>query len=132
MDFLAQGRLVVLRGEVWWADLPDPVGSAPGYTRPVVIVQSDEFSESGINTVIVVALTTNLRLANAPGNVLLERTDSSLPRDSVINVSQLLTIDKTLLVERVGILSDTIMAFVEAGLLQILGLYPTEEETRRD
>ena len=103
--------------------MPEPVGSGPGYTRPVVILQSDEFNDSGISTVMVVALTTNLRLANAPGNALLERADSSLPRDSVINVSQLLTIDRALLTERVGTLPDTIMASVEAGLLEILGLY---------
>lgn len=110
------------RGEIWWADLPEPLGSAPGYTRPIVVVQSDEFNESGISTVIVVAVTANLRLANAPGNVLVERADSSLPQDSVGNVSQLLTIDKALLMERAGILPDTIMASVEAGLLEILGL----------
>ena len=111
------------RGEIWWADLPEPLGSAPGYTRPIVIVQSDEFNESGIGTVIVVAVTANLRLADAPGNVLVERADSSLPQDSVVNVSQLLTIDKALLMERIEILPDMIMASVEVGLLEILGLY---------
>ena len=113
------------RGEIWWADLadlPDPVGSAPGYTHPIVIAQSNEFNESGISTVIVIALTTNLRLANAPGNVIVERSASSLSRKSVANVSQLLTIDKALLVERVGILPDAVMASVNAGLRTVLGL----------
>ena len=85
-------------------------------------MQSDEFNESGINTVIVAAFTTNLRLADSPGNVLVERPDSSLPRDSVVNVSQLLTIDKSSLFEQVGTLPDAVMTSVESGLTEILGL----------
>ena len=110
------------RGEVWWADLPRPVGSAPGYRHPVVIVQNDTFTRSGINTVIIVAFTGNLLLANAPGNVSVSREDSSLRQDSVVNVSQMLTIDKSVLTERVGILPDSVMSSVEAGLMQVLGL----------
>ena len=110
------------RGEVWWADLPRPTGSGPGYRHPIVIVQSDHFTVSGISTVIVVTFTSNLRLADAPGNVLVSREDSSLRQDSVINVSQVLTIDKSVLTERVGNLPNSVMSSVETGLLEILGL----------
>ena len=110
------------RGEIWWADLPRPVGSGPGYTRPVVIMQNDAFTDSGIDTVIVVIFTSNLNLAHAPGNVLAPREESPLMQDSVINVSQLLTVDKSVLTDRVGVLPDSVMSSVEAGLLQILGL----------
>jgi mRNA interferase MazF len=112
----------VQRGEVWWASLPEPRGSGPGFRRPVLVIQSDPFNESRINTVIVAVVTSNLRLAQAPGNVRLERRQSRLPRDSVINVSQILTIDKTFLTERVSLLRTEIMARVEAGLKLVLGL----------
>ena len=110
------------RGEVWWASLPEPRGSGPGFRRPVLVIQSDPFNESRINTVIVAVVTSNLRLADAPGNVLLERRQSRLPRDSVINVSQILTIDKAFLTERVSLLRTEIMARVEAGLKLVLGV----------
>ena len=90
------------RGEIWWADLPDPVASEPGYRRPLVIIQIDEFNRSRINTVVVVGLTTNLRLAEAPGNVLLKSVQTGLPKDSVANASQVLTVDKSFLTEKVG------------------------------
>jgi mRNA interferase MazF len=112
----------VRRGEVWWASLPEPHGSSPGFRRPVLVVQSDAFNESRIHTVIVAVVTSNVRLAHAPGNVLLERRQSRLPRDSVINVSQILTIDKAFLRERVSLLRTEIMARVEAGLKLVLGL----------
>jgi mRNA interferase MazF len=112
----------VRRGEVWWASLPEPRGSGPGFRRPVLVIQSDPFNESHINTVIVAVVTSNMRLVHAPGNVLLERRQSRLPRDSVINVSQILTIDKTFLRERVSLLRTEIMARVEAGLKLVLGL----------
>jgi mRNA interferase MazF len=112
----------VRRGEVWWASLSEPGGSGPGFRRPVLVIQSDPFNESRINTVIVAVVTSNLRLAQAPGNVHLERRQSRLPRDSVINVSQLLTIDKAFLTERVSLLRTGIMARVEAGLKLVLGL----------
>ena len=79
----------MLRGEIWWAALPRPVGSAPGYRRPVLIVQSNDFTHSRMATVIVVILTSNTKLAEAPGNVFLPRNMTSLPKDSVANVSQL-------------------------------------------
>ena len=81
------------RGEVWWATLPEPTGSGPGYRRPVLIVQANEFNESRIQTVIVATMTSNLRLAEAPGNILCRTRETKLPRDSVINVSQLLTVN---------------------------------------
>ena len=87
------------RGEVWWTSLPDPIGSAPGYRRPVLIVQADTFNRSRINTVIAVVLTSNLRLAVAPGNVRLSARDTALPKDSVANVSQVITVDKSLLTD---------------------------------
>ena len=110
------------RGEIWWASLPGPGGSGPGFRRPVLVIQSDPFNESRINTVIVAVVTSNVRLVHAPGNVLLERRRSRLPRDSVINVSQLLTIDKVFLTERVSLLRPEVMARVEVGLKLVLGL----------
>ena len=112
----------VQRGEIWWANLPAPVGSGPGYGRPVLIVQSNEFNSSPIRTIVVAAITSNLRLALARGNVFCPKGATGLPRESVINVSQLLTIDKSLLTERVGTVSSTIVQQVEAGLRLVLAL----------
>ena len=94
------------RGEIWWANLPDPVGSEPGYRRPVLVIQDDTFTQSRISTVIVIIITSNIQLAEVPGNVLLPRGASGLSRDSVVNVSQIFTIDKTILAERIGSLPD--------------------------
>ena len=110
------------RGEIWWASLPDPVGSGPGYRRPVLIVQSDEFNRSAIRTAICAVITSNLRLGDAPGNVRLTRRASGLAKDSVINVSQLVTIDKSLLTERVGRIPADTMRNVEAGVRLVLAL----------
>ncbi len=110
------------RGEVWWAGLPEPVASEPGYRRPVLIIQSDDFNRSRIRTVIAAVLTTNLRLAAAPGNVLVTSDETGLPRDSVVNVSQIITIDKAFLAERVGCLDDRAMLAVEDGLRTVLAL----------
>lgn len=110
------------RGEIWWAQLPDPIGSEPGYRRPVLIVQADEFNRSAIRTVLCAALTSNLDLAAAPGNVSLSPSASGLPKRSVVNVSQLITLDKSLLAERVRMLSSASMAEVDDGLRQVLGL----------
>lgn len=110
------------RGDVWWADLPEPAGSAPGYRRPVLVVQSDAFNRSRLATVTVVALTGNLRLLDAPGNVLISSRVSGLPRDSVANVSQVLTIDRRRLTERVGRLSTRVVAQVDDGLRLALAL----------
>jgi len=113
---------VIRRGEIWWASLPDPAGSEPGYRRPVVVVQTNDFNEGGIRTVIVVTITSKLRLAGAPGNVLCRKKDTGLPRESVINVSQTATINKVRLTQRVGTLPPRRMQEVEAGLRLILGL----------
>ena len=110
------------RGEVWWSDLPRPVGSGPGYRRPALIIQSNEFNASNIRTVVVAVITSNLTLAAAPGNVLCPRRASGLSRDSVINVSQILTVDRSVLTERVGIVSASILRQVEEGLRLVLAL----------
>ena len=110
------------RGELWWASLPVPTGSEPGYRRPVLVVQVDEFNRSGIRTVIAVALTTNMRLAEAPGNVRVSRSTTGLPRDSMANVSQIVTIDKSFLTELVQKVSPQVLAQVEAGMRLVLGL----------
>ena len=110
------------RGEIWWANLPSPTGSEPGYRRPVLLIQDDTFNQSRIGTVIVAAITSNTRLAEAPGNVLLEFGVSGLDKDSVVNVSQLLTIDKTFLTERVGALPDYLQESVDEGLRTVLYL----------
>lgn len=104
------------RGDIWWADLPEPVGSVPGYRRPILVVQSDPFNRSRLATVTVVALTANLRLVDAPGNVLIPSRESGLPRDSVANVSQVLTLDRGRLTERVRRLSSRVLAQVNDGL----------------
>ncbi len=110
------------RGEIWWANLPEPLGSEPGYRRPVVIVQDDVFTQSRISTVIVVIVTANTRLAEAPGNVLLPREATGLPKDSVANVSQIFTIDKRFLVERVGTLPEGLQEDLNEGLRAVLYL----------
>jgi mRNA interferase MazF len=110
------------RGEIWWADLPQPIASEPGYRRPVLIIQDDTFSQSRVNTVIVVVITANIRLKEAPGNVLIPHQASGLAKDSVANVSQIITIDKTFLTERVGALPDALQTQVDEGLRTILYL----------
>ena len=110
------------RGEIWWANLPDPVGSEPGYRRPVLVIQNDVFTQSCINTVIVLVITSNTQLAEAPGNVLLSREVSRLSRDSVANVSQILTVDKTFLTERIASLPDHLQEEIDEGLRMVLYL----------
>lgn len=110
------------RGQVWWAELPEPSASEPGYKRPVLIVQADEFNSSRINTVIVVSLTSNLKLADAPGNVYLPKTKSGLSKDSVANVSQIITLDKSFLTEQVGTLDNVGLNQVDEGLQLVLNL----------
>ena len=110
------------RGEIWWASLPDPAGSAPGFRRPVAIIQANEFNESAIRTVICAAITSNLRLASAPGNVRLARRASGLNKESVVNVSQIITIDKQFLASRIGRLSPANLRDVELGLRLVLVL----------
>jgi mRNA interferase MazF len=114
--------VVIRRGEIWWASLPEPAGSEPGYRRPVLVVQTNEFNESGLRTVIVLTITSNLRLAGAPGNVLCRSRDTGLTKESLINVSQAATVNKNRLTQRIGILPTTLMQEVEAGLRLVLGL----------
>ena len=110
------------RGEIWWADLSEPYGSEPGYRRPVLIVQSDNYNRSRIGTVVVLVMTSNLKLAAAPGNVTVTRRSTGLTRKSIINVSQIVTLDKRRLTDRVGWVSDTVLRQVEAGIRLVLGL----------
>lgn len=110
------------RGEIWWATLPDPAGSGPGYRRPILIIQADTFNRSQIATTLVAVISSNLALAAAPGNILLKARKSGLPRDSVVNVSQLLTLDKQLLTEKVKPLDALMMAHLEQGLQLVLDL----------
>jgi mRNA interferase MazF len=112
----------VNHGEIWWADLPDPRGSEPGFRRPVLVIQSNSFNRSRIRTVIVAIISSNLRLADAPGNVLLPAQDTGLPRDSVVNVSQLFSVDRSFLTKKVGLLPESLQESVDAGLKLILDL----------
>ena len=110
------------RGEVWWAHLPDPVASEPGFNRPVLVIQSNAFNRSHIRTIIAVVLTSNLRLAEAPGNVLVSASDTGLPKDSVANVSQVITIDRSFLTEKCGKLPSHLIRLVDEGLRLALSL----------
>jgi mRNA interferase MazF len=112
----------VRRGEVWWADLPDPTRSEPGFRRPVIIIQADEFNRSRIRTVIVAVLTSNEAIAAAPGNVALTKRSTGLARDSVVNVSQIITLDKNFLTECVGRLSERKSKEIDNGLRLVLAL----------
>ncbi|MFW6199725.1 MAG: type II toxin-antitoxin system PemK/MazF family toxin [Gemmatimonadota bacterium] len=114
--------MVVQRGDVWWADLGEPSGSEPGFRRPVLVVQADSFNRSRIRTVIAVALSSNTRLLEAPGNTLVRTGDSGLPRDSVANVSQLVTLDRDFLAEKTGRLSAAALFEIEEGLRLVLDL----------
>jgi len=114
--------LVVARREVWWADLDEPRESEPGFRRPVLIVQTDAFNRSRLRTVIGVALSSNTRLLDAPGNVLLPAASTGLPTDSVANVTQLLTLDEDYLTDRAGQIPRKLMGHVESGLRLVLAL----------
>lgn len=110
------------RGELWWAQLDEPVGSGPGYRRPVVILQSDAYNRSALRTVIVVAVSSNLALAMAPGNVRLSRADSGLAKAAVVNITQIIALDREQLVERIRMLPAASLAGVEAGARLVLQL----------
>jgi mRNA interferase MazF len=113
--------VVIGQGEIWWAELADPTGSGPGFRRPVVVVQSDAFNASALATVVVVPLTSNLRWAAAPGNVRLTARMTGLARDSVANVSQILTVDRAVLRERAGKLTAAKVDLVLNGVEVVLG-----------
>ena len=114
--------MVVQRREVWWADLEEPRGSEPGFRRPVLIVQADAFNRSKLRTVVGIVLTSNTRLLDAPGNVLLSSKATGLPRDSVANVTQIVTLDEHYLTDRTGRVAPGLMAQVDAGLKLVLDL----------
>ncbi|MCT8335918.1 type II toxin-antitoxin system PemK/MazF family toxin [Leptospira sp. 85282-16] len=110
------------RGEIWWVDLGIPFGSEPGYKRPVLIIQDNAFNESNINTIIVVPLTTNLNLATAPGNVLLSKKDTNLSKDSVVNVSQIVTLDRERFINKASELKTKKIEKIEEGIKLVLSL----------
>jgi mRNA interferase MazF len=114
--------VVVERGQIWWADLGEPVGSEPGCRRPVLVVQHDAFNRSRLRTVLAVVLTSNLRLVEAPGNVLVPAKIAGLPKDSVANVSQIITVDRDFLTEPAGRIRGQLLKDVETGLRLILAL----------
>ncbi len=112
--------MVIRQGDVYWVDLGEPVGSEPAYRHPCVVVQNNLFNQSRIRTVVVCALTSNLKRAGAPGNVLLEKGEAHLPRQSVVNVSQIFTVDKRQLGEYIGTLSPRRMQQILAGIRLVL------------
>jgi mRNA interferase MazF len=114
--------MVVERSQIWWADLGEPEGSEPGFHCPLLIIQDDAFNRSRLHTVIGVVLTTNMRLLDAPGNVLLPAKATGLPKDSVANVSQVITVDRGFLLELAGRVRGQLLRDVERGLRSVLGL----------
>ena len=112
--------MVISQGDVWWADLGLPSGSGPGFRRPIVVVQGNSLNRSRIATVVCVPLTSNLKWAKAPGNVMLSARATGLPKDSVANVSQIVTLDKNLLAEQVGRLSQSKLSLVLSGIDVVL------------
>ena len=113
--------MVIGQGEVWWADLPEPSGSEPGFRRPVVVVQGDSFNRSRIRTIACVPLTSTLRWADAPGNVRLERRTTGLSKDSVANVSQIVSLDRDWLTDRAGKLPRAKLELILSGIDVVLG-----------
>ena len=113
--------VTISRGDIWWADLAEPIGSEPGFHRPIIVIQGDSLNRSRIATVICIPLTSNLQWADAPGNVFLSSTLTGLPKDSVANVSQIITIDRQALTELVGKLSANKTELVLSGIDVVLG-----------
>jgi mRNA interferase MazF len=113
--------VVISQGEIWWAEIPPPAGSEPGFRRPVVVVQGDALNRSRIATVVCLPLTSNLKWAEAPGNVLLAARSTRLSKDSVANASQIVALDKTFLTERVGKLSAAKVELLLSGIDVVLG-----------
>ena len=110
------------RGEIWWASLPEPSRSGPGFQRPHLVISANSFNESRISTVIAVVITSNLRLADAPGNVRLPVRGTGLSKPSVANISQIVTVDKSFLTERIGKLAPRLLAEVEHGMRLVISL----------
>ncbi len=114
--------MVVERGEIWWADLPEPKGSMPGYRHPILIIQSDQFNQSSLETVIGIVITSNMRLSNMPGNIVLSPKQSGLRQESVVNITQVVTANKSDLLEFVGTLPLGKIEQIENGLRLVLSL----------
>ena len=112
--------MVIKQGDVFWVDLGEPSGSEPGYRHPHVVVQNNVFNRSRLNTVVVCVLTSNLKRAKSPGNVLLEEGEANLPKQSVVNVSQIFTVDKRDLVEKIGPLSRQRVRQILDGILLLM------------
>jgi mRNA interferase MazF len=112
--------VVINQGDVYWVDLADPTGSAPGYKHPHVVIQNNLFNHSKIQTVVVAALTSNLKRADAPGNIRLEKGEANLPKPSVVNVSQVFTVDKSQLDEYIGSLSPGRVREIVGGLKLVI------------
>lgn len=112
----------MIRGEIWWADPGLPLGNEPGVNRPVVILQDNSFNKSKIRTTAVLSISTNILLANTPGNVFLRKKESRLPKDGVINISQISTIDKQRLINKIGTISKTTEEKIDDGIKLVLGL----------
>jgi mRNA interferase MazF len=113
--------MVISQGEIWWADLSEPVGSAPGFRRPVVVVQSDALNRSRISTVVCVVLTSNVRWSKAPGNVLLPAKATRLEKESVANVTAIVTVNRTQMTEKIGMLSRGLLEQILSGVQLVLG-----------
>ncbi len=113
---------MIHRGELWWADLGEPRSSVPALRRPVLVMQAEPYNRSRLRTVMVIALTTNRRLAAMPGNVFVPASTAGLPSDSVVNVTQLATLDRDDLDTRIGALPAWMIAEVERGLRRVLGM----------
>lgn len=114
---------MIQQGDIYWVDLDEPIGSSPGFRHPHVVIQNNEFNRSKIRTVVVCALTSNLKRASAPGNVLLEPGEANLPKQSVVNISQVFTVDKSQLVEKIGSLSSRRIRQILDGLQLLLEPY---------
>lgn len=110
------------RGEIWWASLPEPSGSGPGFRRPLLIISANSFNDSRISTVIAAVITSNLHLADAPGNVRIPARGTGLAKPSIVNVSQVITVDKSFLTERIGRLNPRMLAEVDDGLRLALSI----------
>ena len=114
------GRMVIRQGDIYWVDLGEPIGSGPGYRHPHIVIQNDVFNQSRIRTVVVCALTSNLERAKAPGNVLLEQGEANLPKGSVVNVSQIFTVDKGQLEEYIGTVSERRLQEILEGVKLVI------------
>jgi mRNA interferase MazF len=115
--------MVILQGDVFWIDLGHPQGAEPGYHRPCVIIQNNAFNRSRISTVVITSITSNLKLGLAPGNITLQKGEAGLPKKCVVNISQLLTVDRAMLNEKIGKLTQTRLEDVLHGIQMLL--HPT-------